>query len=80
MSNFIEITKKQARERYDDGNVVRLMASNLNPHSYWGEPLPVNKECGREFEKLCNEFRYYNCTRETGKKIRFYITEEEQAV
>ena len=74
---FAEITKQQAREMYNEGNIVRLMASKLNPHSYWGEPLPVNKDCGKEFDKLCNEFMYYNCTKETGKKIKFYVTEEE---
>ena len=78
MDRYLEITKKQARERYNDGKVVRLMASNLNPHSYWGSPLPINKESGRKFEQVCNEFMYYNCTRETGKRIRFYIKEEEK--
>ena len=76
--SYVEISKADARQRYYDGKIVRLMASNLNPHSYWGEPLPVNKECGKDFEKLCNEFSYYNCTKETGKKIKFYITEEDK--
>ena len=77
MSNFIEISKRQARERYNNGKIIRLMANNLNPNSYLGEPSPVHKDCGKEFEKICNEFAYYNCTKETGKKIKFYVKEEE---
>lgn len=77
MANYIEITKQQARERYNDGKIVRLMASNLNPHSYWGEPLPVTTtdNGNTTFEQVCNGFAYYNCTKETGKKIKFYIAE-----
>ena len=75
---FIKITKDEARDRYDKGKIIRLMACNLNPHSYWGEPLPVKNTQGKPFDKLCNEFEYYNCTKETGKKISFYITEEDK--
>lgn len=75
---YIKISKKQARERYNQGKIIRLMACNLNPNGYWGEPLPVNNEQGKPFEGLCNEFSYYNCTKETGKSISFYILEEEQ--
>ena len=77
MNKFTEINKRTARETYQEGKTVRLMASKLNPHSYWGEPLPINKKCGKEFEKLCNEFSYYNCTKETGKSIKFYVLEDE---
>lgn len=78
MSKYIEISKRQARERFNDGKIVRLMASNLNPHSYWGEPLPINNEQEKSFESVCNSFSYYNCTKETGLKIKFYITEEDK--
>lgn len=76
--NFIEISKREARERYDNGKIIRLMASNLNPNSYWGKPLPVNNTQGKLFHSLCNEFAYYNCTKETGRKIKFYITEDDK--
>ena len=76
--SYIEITKQEARERYDDGKIIRLMTSKLNPYSYWGEPLPVNNKCGKDFNKLCNEFAYYNCTKETGKTIKFYIIQEDK--
>lgn len=70
---FIKISKRYARQMYNEGKIIGLMACNLNPYSYWGEPLPVNKKCGKEFEHLCNEFEFYNCTNETGKNISFYI-------
>ena len=75
---YIKISKKHARERYDEGKIIRLMACNLNPKGYWGEPLPINNKQGKSFDKICNEFSYYNCTRETGKTISFYITEEDK--
>lgn len=72
---YAEITKRQARERYEEGKVVRLMASKLNPHSYWVEPLPISKIENKTFEQVCNSFIYYNCSKETGKAIKFYIVE-----
>ena len=73
---YTEISKNEARQRYEDGKIVRLMASKLNPHSYWGEPLPVKlSHKNQTFQALCNEFAYYNCTKETGKTIKFYIIE-----
>lgn len=72
---YTEISRREARERYETGKVIRLMASRLNPHSYWGEPLPINNKQGKTFDKVCNEFSYYNCTKETGKSIKFYIVE-----
>lgn len=77
MSKYKEITKADARERYDNGKIIRLLPSNLNPNGYWGEPLPINNEQGKQFDKMCNEFRYYNCSKETGLKIKFYITKGE---
>lgn len=74
---YVKISKREARTRYNEGKIIRLMACNLNPHGYWGEPLPVNNDQGKSFESICNEFAYYNCTKETGKTISFYITEEE---
>lgn len=78
VAKFIEITKPQARERYNDGKIIRLLASNLNPNGYWGEPLPINNEQGKSFEKICSEFMYYNCSVETGKNIKFYIKREDK--
>lgn len=74
---FIKIDKRIARKMYHEGKTVRLMACKLNPYGCWGEPMAVNNQSKKEFEKLCNEYMYCNCTSETGKRIAFYILKGE---
>lgn len=75
---YIKIDKRKARELYNEGKIIRLMACKLNPNGYWGEPLPINNEQGKPFQQICNEFAYYNCSKETGKSINFYIKESRK--
>jgi len=74
---FIRIDKKKAKRAYNNNLTVIFCPVNLSPFSPWGLDMPMNKEnlnCNYiSFDKLLNEFEYYNCNNETGKYTAFYI-------
>ena len=71
--NYEKITKTQARKMHAEGKAVYATASKVNPYSKWISPYEIPKEM--DFEKFCNEYCFYNCNSETGKKITFYKEE-----
>ena len=68
-----KINKTQARKEYNSGKDVYLLPSKAAPGSIWIQPLRINNSCGRDFDTLVNEFSIYNCTKETGLRINYYI-------
>ena len=71
--NYEKITKTQARKMHAEGKAVYVTASKVNPYSMWISPYEIPKEM--DFEKFCNEYCFYNCNAETGKRITFYKEE-----
>lgn len=71
--NLVKVDKRIARKEYDKGNTIHLLPSKAAPGSMWMTPTPVNKECGKSFDALINEYSYYNYTKETGLRVTYYI-------
>ena len=71
--NYEKITKTQARKMHAEGRAVYATASKVSPYSIWMPPFEIPKEM--DFEKFCNEYWFYNCNAETGKRITFYKEE-----
>ena len=71
------INKTTARKLYSAGADVLFIPCKLNPeNNFYRLGIWENKNlCGQHetFEKLCNEFEYYNCRPDTGNYIAFYI-------
>ena len=53
------------------GEKVYCLPSKANPWSTWWWPTP-EIPTDRDFDKFCNEYQYYNCNAETGKRLAFY--------
>lgn len=72
--DFQQIQKRTARKLYNEGKYIYLQSSNMQFDSMWQRPCIVSKkESDMDFDALCNEFEYYNCDKERGKWIRFYV-------
>lgn len=71
--NYEKITKTQARKMHAEGKAVYATASKVSPYSIWMPPHEIPKEA--DFDKFCNEYYFYNCTAETGRRITFYKQE-----
>lgn len=74
-SKYIRISKAEAKKKYENGDSVLFIPCKLNPENSWGLGIEENKylwgQCD-SFEKLCNEYTFYNCNSETGTYIAFY--------
>lgn len=69
---YVKITKPTARRLYNEGSKILLTPCHLRP-------IPcgvyVSNASGRDFDKLINEFEYYNCNNETGRYAAYYVWE-----
>ena len=72
-----KINRTQARQRYELGLPFIMISSKCPPDSPLACPI-FPKELyydDKNFNALCNEFKYYNCG--SGERIHFYINETE---
>ena len=70
--HYTRISKTAARSLYAAGGDVYFCPANLNPESPWGLMWnPPNNDI--PFEKLVNEYEWYNCDNERGRYTAFYI-------
>jgi hypothetical protein len=74
-----KITRAEAKKLYDGGKSIYLNPSKMRPNSVWHKAMKVSKSSldnklsdAPTFEKLVNEYRYYNCSKETGLLVHFY--------
>ena len=71
--SLVKVDKRTASKEYDNGTTIHLLPSRIAPGNLWVEPLSVNKQCGKSFDALINEYSYYNCNKETGLRVNYYI-------
>lgn len=78
--NYIEITRAEARDRYDKGEKIYAMPCNLTPFGYWGSPLTLDKakfdELGARFDEVINTYAVVSCNKIVGEKLKFYKAEK----
>lgn len=76
---IVRISKQMAKSMYNQGRDIMLTPCNVRPRSLMC-PVDVwinnhKKERDVSFDSLCNAYAYYNCNKETGEYISFYIRE-----
>lgn len=77
-----QVTKRTARRLYEDGQTIKACAANMRPGFPWYPEIALDKELidianGEPvpFDRIINQFEFYNCTPETGTYARFYAKE-----
>ena len=73
---FTRVNKTIAKKAFTKGFTIALCPSNLMPGTPWHHEYITNRDTYPEtdFDKLVNEFEWYNCTNtETGKRAAFFI-------
>ena len=74
--NWVRISKAQAKKLFDKGEKIVFCPCKTRPFGGWGIGcITDSSRCQCEFEKLLNEFIWYNCNPETGKHVSFYKME-----
>ena len=73
------VSMKTARKVYEAGFAVCFIPVNMKPFGPWGLGAVLDKNevrrlnCDADFEKVCDNLKYYNCNAEAGRYIAFYI-------
>ena len=66
------VDKRVARKEFDTGGVVYLAPCKANPRADWVGLISIRKESAG-FDTVINEFEYYNCNFEMGKRAAYYV-------
>lgn len=72
------ITWNQAFKAFKEQKPFVITASKIHPESIMAMPFCRSERISsfedprKAFNKLLNSFSYYNCSDETGNKIKFY--------
>lgn len=69
---FQQVNKTKAERLFNCGVEVFLLPCNANPNSVWISLCPVKKE-DESFNSVVNGYRYYNCNRELGLYVVYFI-------
>ena len=72
-----KLSKRQAKSLFNKGRIIYLKTSKLSvqvmEHSPWFHWFKIKKDLDfPDFEKLVNEFAYYNCNEEVGLRVNYY--------
>lgn len=70
---YTKINKTKARKLVAQCKQVFCAPNNAWLGSAWISPCEVPFD--RDFDKFCNEYVFYNCGTELGKRIAFYVKE-----
>jgi len=81
---FTKASKKAAKKAFMNGVTIALCPCKLRPGTPWYPECILRKTPGNdmtetenEFNSLLNQFEFYNCTNETGKRASFFIGKEK---
>ena len=72
-----QINKRVAGNLFNDGYDIFLHPSNLRFDNVWQHPMECQKNgfsfVGHSFDQICNSFEVYNCDKERGRYIHFFV-------
>ena len=76
-----------AKKLFEAGAKIRMVPHKINPNNIWGlcadikkiDSVPLeaiyNINHYNDFNRIINDFSYYNCSNETGLYLHFYLLE-----
>lgn len=80
-TTIVQIAKQRARRLYEQGKTVYLQSCNMRFNTMWQSACHISKDNERwaeqDFDKIVNEYTYYNCDRERGKYPNYFVKKED---
>ena len=73
--NWVRISKKQARSRYNTNQDIYITPCKANPENPFVTPTLVNHY--KDFDSIVFWYTKYNCCNELGDYPAYYITRKE---
>lgn len=71
---MVKVNKTRARNLYNKGVTIALIPCKVRTLTGIVQPVHITNQ-GIDFDKLINEYEYYNCSPELGKYTHFYVNE-----
>ena len=73
------VERRKAKKFYDEGKRIWILPEKANPGSlmFEGSSPFVKTEDKRSFEKLVNEYSFYNCNKELGTYVKYFVAEND---
>jgi len=80
---YTRIDRAKAKKLIKQGLHVALCASNMRPGDPWYPEIEINRysvnnyngiDFESKFKNLVNHFMYYNCNKETGNKVSYFLS------
>jgi hypothetical protein len=80
INGYTRITKRAALKRFNNGECIYLCPVKLRPGGPWHPEITITNKghfagVTEDFNKIINQFEYYNCNVETGYYAAYYIRE-----
>lgn len=74
-----QLRKSAAKKMWEDGQTIYLLPSSVYFDSEWITPMPTSKGTSHHdtFESLIDEFAYYNCNNQFGRRIHYFAIDEK---
>lgn len=70
---FERVTRTTAERAYNNGLAVVACPVNLRPFAPWHPEAVLTRQEGETFAQAVNACSYYNCNRESGRYLAFYL-------
>ena len=72
---MVKIRKNTARKLFNEGHELIIIPCNCSPNGFWVKGFRICKTNleNSDFDRLINEFEYYNCNSELGRYTHYYI-------
>jgi hypothetical protein len=81
IDGYRRINKTNARKLYNRGVEIVLCPNKMRPFTPWQFEIRIKRKLdwtATTFDKVVNEFEYYNCTNtETGYRTSYYARETD---
>ena len=77
-ASVLQVTKTQAKKFFEQGKTIYLLPSKMEFDNIWQSPLPfsishLKGEPNWDFSKYIGFYEIYNCDRERGRWVHFFI-------
>lgn len=76
MTLILLSSKSVARKLYNKGVSVYILPCKMRVDNKWNKPLCLPKYL--DFDKIIDEYEYYNCNNEVGTYCKYFKESEEE--
>lgn len=75
---MIRVNKATARKMYRSGCEIHLLPCKVRLKNEWVSPIAISLETHKvTFDRVVNQYEYYNCNKDLGYYAHYYVTEDE---